>query len=1009
MLIRQISVTALVLALFPSAAVGNPADPPGRIFDNAMIRCAENKAPRPATTAASEQAPGFQEQAREIILMQRSGEYERAIDAADFLLAHRGACQSLDRQLRGELANAHGLALSGVAEHERAIRIFSLLEDWPAPDVLNHSPVALKSKYNLALALWGLGRFEESLETLDLSLADHMRELGSDAPETQNVQFGLASRLQRHDRLIEAETTARALLARQQARLGREHPRTLRTQGLLGHISSDLNRTQIAVELLDAVYSVEETALAADHPVRLTAGNNLANALQDLGEMDEALSIHREILDIRERGKGPTSSETLVSLHNVANVLLQLDRLDDAADIAARSLEQHVEQFGQQHRNTLHAAMLVARVERAKGNLEVAERMLSDVAQTRLDILGEANSDTFDAFMQLAELQARMPGGSLRAAKNYAGLLIVADEFDTGKYGKARRRAERIRFGFANAAWQLSNSPTPDRGEDTPSHNEIAEMVLEALQKTQNNAASGALARVAALQYAAEQDITELVLRRERLIAGIDAISEFYTTTLTDTDSQPGKDFAQREEDLRRLNRSLQDVEGQIRELAPEYFAFIAPKPLSLEDTGTLLRDGEAALILVPTRRGTHILLMADGELHWHRSDWTARAVNSAVQRLLWDVGSQIDVDTETAERWLAEGDGAYPYDFKTAELLYRELIAPIRDKLDGRDHLFVAASGALSTIPLSILVEEVPEGSFGDPETLRQARWFGDDIALVQLPNLQSLDLLRRFDRGTADSFKHDFIGFGDPLLEGKAANRSARNAHGARQAPDMRNLFTRSANSAGSVNPSVLRQLSRLPGTAAELDAMWRFFGQPENALFLAEQATESSVSAVDLDARVIAFATHGLVAGEVSGISLPGLVMTPPESASEADDGYLSSEDVATLSLRSDWVILSACNTAAGDGTEGGSGLGGLARAFFYAGADRLLASHWPVRDDVAGELTLRALQIGKDRPKLSKAQALQKAIIAIRNDPRADSDSDTWAHPAAWAPFVLVGDR
>jgi CHAT domain-containing protein len=45
---------------------------------------------------------------------------------------------------------------------------------------------------------------------------------------------------------------------------------------------------------------------------------------------------------------------------------------------------------------------------------------------------------------------------------------------------------------------------------------------------------------------------------------------------------------------------------------------------------------------------------------------------------------------------------------------------------------------------------------------------------------------------------------------------------------------------------------------------------------------------------------------------------------------------------LRLHADWVVLSACNTIAGD-KPGAEALSGLARAFFYAGARALLVSH------------------------------------------------------------------
>ena len=105
---------------------------------------------------------------------------------------------------------------------------------------------------------------------------------------------------------------------------------------------------------------------------------------------------------------------------------------------------------------------------------------------------------------------------------------------------------------------------------------------------------------------------------------------------------------------------------------------------------------------------------------------------------------------------------------------------------------------------------------------------------------------------------------------------------------------------------------KLARLPGTATELTAIWNALGKPKESLFLAGQATETRVRSTTLDADVISFATHGLLAGEINGMSEPGLIMTPPTQPTSSDDGYLSSSEIAELTISSQWVILSACNT-------------------------------------------------------------------------------------------------
>ena len=137
-------------------------------------------------------------------------------------------------------------------------------------------------------------------------------------------------------------------------------------------------------------------------------------------------------------------------------------------------------------------------------------------------------------------------------------------------------------------------------------------------------------------------------------------------------------------------------------------------------------------------------------------------------------------------------------------------------------------------------------------------------------------------------------------------------------------------------------------------------------------------------------------------MSGNAEPGLILTPPNIATEGDDGYLSASEITNLKLDADWVILSACNTAAGS-TEGAEALSGLARAFFYAGARALLVSHWAV----ASEATVKLITgtVGRMVPDRSvgRAEAMRQSMLALIDKGEADE-----AHPAFWAPFVVVGE-
>jgi CHAT domain-containing protein len=151
-----------------------------------------------------------------------------------------------------------------------------------------------------------------------------------------------------------------------------------------------------------------------------------------------------------------------------------------------------------------------------------------------------------------------------------------------------------------------------------------------------------------------------------------------------------------------------------------------------------------------------------------------------------------------------------------------------------------------------------------------------------------------------------------------------------------------------------------------------------------------------------RVVHFATHGTLAGQLEGTTEPGLILTPPATATREDDGYLSASEISALKLDADWVILSACNTAAG-GAIGAQALSGLARAFFYAQARALLVSHWEVDSEATVKLITSAVGTITRDSSMGRAEAVRRAMLSL-----IDNGEPREAHPTLWAPFVLVGE-
>src|SRR6202011_3336092 len=116
-----------------------------------------------------------------------------------------------------------------------------------------------------------------------------------------------------------------------------------------------------------------------------------------------------------------------------------------------------------------------------------------------------------------------------------------------------------------------------------------------------------------------------------------------------------------------------------------------------------------------------------------------------------------------------------------------------------------------------------------------------------------------------------------------------------------------------------------------------------------------------------------------GELDGLTQPALALSAPSVAGVNGDGLLTMEEILTLKLDADWVVLSACNTGAGAGA-GAEAASGLGHAFFYAGTKALLVTNWSVHSQSAKDLVTDLFRRQANDPGLGRAEALRQAMVA-----------------------------
>jgi CHAT domain-containing protein len=340
-------------------------------------------------------------------------------------------------------------------------------------------------------------------------------------------------------------------------------------------------------------------------------------------------------------------------------------------------------------------------------------------------------------------------------------------------------------------------------------------------------------------------------------------------------------------------------------------------------------------------------------------------------------------------------GTQAPRFRYDDALRLYQELLAPQASHMAGAQQLIIAASGDLGQIPYAVLVNDPwPQGADKD------APWLIKSHAISQISSAQSWLALRKMPKTV--SGQASMIAWGDPSFTLSPASVAAQKA-GVRSAVTTRAV--RSADlSQPHVDPVTYATLPPLPETRDEVLALARLMkSNAATDVLLGDKATrlsvlESSDSGQLKSKKLVVFATHGLLAGDLPGLSEPALAMA--SSGSRDESPLLTLQDVLGLRMNADWVILSACNTAGADG-KNEEALSGLARGFFYAGAKSLLVTHWSVESESAMMLTTETFKVYGAESQVTRAQSLQRGMLKVMQDAR-------YGHPAYWAPYALVGE-
>ena len=878
-------------------------------------------------------------------------------------------------------------------------------------------------------------KYAEALSLSELQVARVRAEIGEENIDYAKALAWQAYLLQVQSQLAKAEPVFKRSLEIYERVLPAGHPDIATAINNLGFYYQISDKLIEAETLYKRALDMREKALPANDPAIADSLNNLAQVYKHEGRTEQALPLLKRSLEIRAKNLKPNDPLIAQSLTNIGAALERLGNFPDAEPFFRKTLEIRIASQPPGHPEIAGAYNKLAQNLSSQGKLADAETLFQEALKLRSQVLDADSLDIADSLQDRAQ--------NLFAMKRFAdaeGLLVRSLEIRTKMLppthpniahaqsdlasvtlaqDRPEEALEHIRQGlkilqarakmddlgkqrfaeFVKIAWRAREKLT-----DAPAANQLVDEALSNAQRATASPTSVAVARMAARFSASDDGLRQLVRERDTWEGRQSQLETDLSAALSLPEAKRKIPVSVLRQEIEEATNSITQSDAKLKNQFPKYAALVSPAPLSTSEIQKLLGADEVLLNYVSTPEEMYVWAVTHDASDWQRLEVNPAQLSSSIAQL------RDTLDLQTLASRSAKSE---LFDLGLAHDLYQQVLAPVETAMAGKSRIIVVANGALTSLPIQLLVKSKPAIAKPKLEQLaayRDADWVARHYAVSVLPSVTSLSSLREIVRKSRS--EAPMVGFANPVLGGEMQTAMLTD-RSIKADAKVDKASPPSATARGyaqfwrgpAADLDALRNgLPPLPETETELKEVARNLKAADRDLMFGTSATETAVKTAKLSKYgIVYFATHGLVAGEVHGLGEPALVFSLPKVPTDVDDGLLTASEVTQLSLDADWVVLSACNTAAGD-HPGAEALSGLARAFFHAGARAMLVSHWRVGSEAAAALTTQTFAALEKEPGIGRAEAVRRAMTALIDDVK-----DPWnAYPAFWAPFTVVGE-
>jgi len=791
---------------------------------------------------------------------------------------------------------------------------------------------------NLAFTYKKLGQTKKALALSQEGYYLAKNKFGEKYSLTLTLMDNLSNIYKYLGRLSEALTLSEKCYRLTVDLLGEKHRYTIIRRNNLSLIYLNLKRFAESLYLIETNYKISKKEFGEKHPLTLTIQVNLSTYYNELGYFSKSLVLDNKIYMIKLELFGEQHPDTLLSLNNLALTYLKLGQLSKALPLFEKGYRISKKVLDKEHHLNLTLINNLASTYDKLGRFNEALSLYKECYRISKTVLGDNHSNTLLYLNNLAKLYQKQ-GNIKEAIKHFEKLIIRIEDLRTQNLSAKNRQIifKQWIYAYFNLSKVYINTDVFDSFR-------IAEM---------------AKSRTLLESLAAKQANQKLTATEKQQL-------ENYNQRLADLNKFLAQAVKDNKISLKRfLEKQKQELLKQSEELNKKLNANNPPISIIDAREGVQYIPDNAVFISYFIINHNEVLAFA---LDSKRIFVNYLGLIPNLKENIETYRRQLQIfqrQTKKSKRILRPNRRSLKF---LSRKLSQQLLEPLKEYLQDKQHWIISPSASLSFIPFETL-------HFNGKQVIAN-----HDVSYVQ--SLSVLKMLHQRQQ-QYKNIKHrgTLLAMGAPLYQSVAIN-------------------TNNERLRDSLKQRGIDKWQNLPGSLQEINNLEQLFKYDSVRIYKQNAATEATLQKLNKQGilaqyRYLVFSSHGYLNSQIPELSaiVLGQVNNPA-----GIDGYVTASEWAAYNLKSDLMVLSACQTGEGKFISG-EGVMGLPYALYVAGNKNTLFTLWSISDQVTAEFITSFFS------KLKAGIEQIKALAATKRE--FIKKGGIYSNPKYWAAFVLYG--